>query len=80
MNNCVIKNIFITFLLCQVGVGQAAQPLIVKPGKTCPSKYYRNGNYCVPTKDADMGVRKEGTCPQGYYTNAGYCLKRDKSK
>jgi len=45
-------------------------------GKSCPSGYYKSGEYCVQGSDrAKPAIERAGrSCPLGYYRSGDYCM------
>jgi len=45
-------------------------------GKSCPSGYYKSGEYCVQGSDrARTAIERAGkSCPSGYYRSGEYCM------
>ena len=45
-------------------------------GKSCPTGYYKSGEYCVQGSDrARPAIERAGkSCPSGYYRSGDYCM------
>jgi hypothetical protein len=45
-------------------------------GKSCPSGYFKSGEYCVQGSDrAKPAIERAGkSCPSGYYRSGEYCM------
>ena len=45
-------------------------------GKSCPSGYFKSGEYCVQGSDgAKPAIERAGrSCPTGYYRSGEYCM------
>ena len=54
---------------------QTAIPLA---GRTCPTGYYKSGNYCVARNEhSKAAMQAVGvSCPSGYYKSGQYCVAR----
>jgi hypothetical protein len=67
----------IFLIVCSSAFSAFAAPpaqLVVKNG-SCPSGYYSNANYCVPSNaNSQFAISKIGPCPVGYYSSSNYCL------
>ena len=61
---------------CLADVSHAATVLPSKNHQAkCPANYFRDGNYCMPSKRAKKGIKKSGKCPSGYFADGDFCMK-----
>ena len=40
----------------------------------CPSRYSRDGNYCIPQRGAKPAMPRNGRCPSGWNRDGNYCV------
>jgi hypothetical protein len=50
---------------------------IQRQGSSCPSGYYKNGDYCrANSADPKPAIARQGSsCPYGLYKQGDYCLQ-----
>ena len=64
----------IAFFTLLVPSANACEPQPILKEGSCPSGYYSNGSYCVPSRGASLVVKRINGCPSGYYTSGNYCV------
>jgi len=73
-----MKAIGLTFLLSSLVPVALAGPATPLPhsGKSCPTGYYKSGDYCVPRNDATLPAmeRQGSSCPSGFRKSGDYCI------
>jgi hypothetical protein len=52
------------------------KPAIERQGSSCPTGYYKSGEYCVQGSDrASPAIERAGkSCPSGYYRSGDYYM------
>jgi hypothetical protein len=71
---------YLPFLLVFLAGAAAASPQPIKRiGPTCPTGYYRQAGYCVPSRGyRQYAVPLYGNrCPLGWYRAGAYCTHSD---
>ena len=73
-----VKTLFLlAFSICiSAPVKAEDRSAMPRVGKSCPSGYYKSGEYCVQGSDrAKPAIERVGkSCPSGYYRSGEYCM------
>jgi hypothetical protein len=62
----------------------SAQTPIPRSRDSCPTDYYRSGDYCKPTSSSSANsqtaiVKSGSKCPTGFYSSGDYCKRMSSS-
>ena len=75
MRHCLLVALVLTCTLTGT-VSAESGTAMPRVGSSCPSGYFKSGEYCVQGSDrAKPAIERAGkSCPSGYYRSGEYCM------
>lgn len=75
MRHCLLVALVLTLAFTGTVWAESGDAM-PRVGKSCPSGYFKSGEYCVQGSDrAKPAIERAGkSCPSGYYRSGEYCM------